>query len=96
MHVLPYIKLTDHVYYTPSGFEDSEDKDGYLLPGEWRLLKGNDSNNSGFVTLPHVRGSRSRQDTLETRHELKVFLNSDEGSLPWQTEYIRRTSYYAL
>ena len=89
-----YLRLTDNIHNTPSGFADSEDKDGNLLPGEWRLLKKNDCNNSGLVSLPHIRGSR--QDALEARNELKIFLNNDEGSLSWQSEYIRRTSHYAL
>ena len=93
MSFLHYIK---NAKYTPSGFVDSEYKDGNLLPGKWRLLIGNDSNNSRLVSLPHVRGSRSWQDALEARNNLKIFLNSDEGSLPWQTKYIRCTSHYAL
>ena len=96
LHVLPYIITCDlqitlitHAF----GFADSEDKDGNLLPGEWRLLKENDSNNSCLVSLPHVRGSCSQQYALKARNELKVFLNSDEERL---FEYIRRTSHYAL
>ena len=96
LHVLPHIMTCDSqiTLITPSfGFADSEDKDGNLLTSEWRLLKGNDSNNSGLVSLPHVRGSRSQQYALKARNELKIFLNSDEVRL---FEYIRRTSHYAL
>ena len=89
-----YLRLTDNAHYSPAGFMDSEDKDGNLLPGEWRLLKGNNANN--MMDLPRVRGSRSRQDALEARNELKNFLNSDEGSVPWQLDYVRRTSHYAI
>ena len=91
-----YLRLTDNAHYTPSGFVDSEDKDGNFLPGEWRLQKENGLNNNALVDLPRVRGSRSRHDALETRNELRDFLNSEEGSLPWQLQYIRRTSHYAV
>ena len=87
-----YLQPTDNAHYTPSIFVDSEDKNGNLVPGEWMLLKGNYSNNNGLVSLPHVRGSRSRQGALEARCELKTFLYSDEGSLSSQTEYVWPTS----
>ena len=83
-----YLRLPDNAHYTLSGFADLEDKDGNLLPGEWKLLKRNDSNNIGLVSLPYARGSCSRQDAFEARNELKILLNSDEGSLSWQSEYI--------
>ena len=89
-----YLRLTDNSHYSPAGFVDSEDKDGHLLPGEWRL--SNSVDNGGLRDLPRVRGSRSRQDVLEVRNDLKEFLNSDEGSVPWQVEYIRRTSHYTV
>ena len=91
-----YLRLTDNAHYTPSGFVNSEDKDRNFLLGEWRLQKENGLNNNALVDLPRVRGSRSRHDALETRNELRDFLNSEEGSLPWQLQYIRRTSHYAV
>ena len=90
------MRLLDNAHYTLSGFADLEDKDGNLLPGEWRLLKRDDSNNIGLISLPYVRGSCSRQDAFEARNELKIFPNSDEGSLSWQSEDIWRSSRYAL
>ena len=90
-----YLRLTDNAHYSPAGFVDSDDKDGNILPGEWRLLKGGGNNsNTGLVDLPNVRGSRTRADALETRETLKNYLNSEEGSVPWQTDYVRRTSHY--
>ena len=90
------MRLSDNAHYTLSGFADLEDKGGNLLPGEWRLLKRNDSNNIVLVSLPYVRGSYSWQDAFEARNELKIFPNSDEGSLSRQREYIWRTLHYAL
>lgn len=91
-----YLRLTDNAYYSAGGFIDSEDKNGNLLPGEWRLFNGNEGNNNGLVNVSPVRGSRIRKDALETRNHLKDFLNSEEGKLPWETDYIRRTSHYAV
>ena len=91
-----YSRLTDNAHYTPSGFVDSVDKDANFLSGEWRLQKENGLNNNALVDLPRVRGSRSLHHALETRNELRDFLNSEEGSLPWQLQYIRRTSHYAV
>ena len=48
-----YLRLTDNVHYSPAGFVDSEDKDGNILPGEWRLLKG-DGNNINNVWLTYL------------------------------------------
>lgn len=83
-----YLRLTDNAHYSPASFLDSDYKDGNILPGEWRLLKGNDSSNNGLIKLPRVRGSRSRQEALETRNSLKTFLCGEDGSLPWQFEYV--------
>ena len=78
-----YLRLTDNAHYTPSGFFESEDKDGKFLPGELRLQKENGLNNNALIDLPHVRGSSSTNDALETRNGLRDFLNCEEGSLPW-------------
>ena len=76
-----YLRLTDNAHDTPSGFVNSEDKDGNFLPGEWRLEEKNGLNNV-LVDLLRVRGFRSRHDALEIRNELRDCLNSGEGSLP--------------
>ena len=54
-----YLRHTDNAHYLFSCLKDlEEDKDDNLQPGEWRLLKGNDCNNTGLVNLPHVRALR--------------------------------------
>ena len=89
-----YLRLTDNAYYTPSGFVDSEDKDGHFKPGEWRSLISN--YDGGLVPVPNVRGSRSRENPLKIRDKLKDYLNSEEGSLERQINCIRRTSHFAV
>ena len=88
------MRLTDNACYTPSGFVDSEDKDVNFKPGEWRSLSS--YYDGGLVPVPNVRGSRPRENALKTRDKLKDYLNSEEGSLEWQINYIRRTSHFAV
>ena len=33
---------------------------------------------------------------IEVRNRLKNYLNTNEGSVPWQIDYVRRTSHYAV
>ena len=41
-----------------------------------------------------VRGSRYSKDAIAMRETLKDYVNSEAGSVPWQLDYIRRTSHY--
>ena len=34
-----YLRLTYNAHYSPVGFIDSEDKEGNICPGEWRLMR---------------------------------------------------------
>ena len=89
-----YLRLTDNACYTPSGFVDSEEKDGNFKPGEWRSLSSN--YDVGLVPVPNVRGSRSHENAVKTRDKFKDYLNSEQESLKWQINYIRRTSHFAV
>ena len=91
-----YSRLMDNAHYTPSGFVNSEDKDGNFLLGEWRLQKENGLNKTVLVDLPHLWGSRSHHDPLKTRNELRDFPNSEQGSLAWQLQFTRCTYHYAV
>ena len=89
-----YLRLTENARYTPAGFIDSEDRDGNIVPGDWR--QNMSSENLALIEVPPYRGSRSKKSALDTREALKNYLNSEHGSLPWQVNYIRRTSHYAV
>ena len=90
-----YLRLTSNAHYSPTGFVDSVDSNGMMHPGEWRRSIA--ANNAGALrNLPNVRGSRPREDAIRIRNELKEFVNSEAGSVPWQIDYIRRTSHYAV
>ena len=86
-----YLRLTDNATYTPSGFIDSEVGNGEIKPGDWRKLVRNEESTSSMVSLPHVRGSRYRNDALAMRESIKEFVNSENGSVEWQYRYVRRT-----
>ena len=51
---------------------------------------------SAFYGLNPVRGSRYTKDALQVRETLRDYVNSEAGSVPWQTNYIRRTTHYAF
>ena len=89
-----YLRQTKNAGYSPSGFfTNSEDNSGNLIPGEWWSL--NNRNNS-FKDLSRTHGSRVASEALKIRSELKRYMNSQEGSLPWQVDNIRRTSHYTV
>ena len=89
-----YLRQTDNAMYTPQGFVDSENKDGQIKKGEWRSLRRNEEN--AFVKVNPVRGSRYSTDALQLRKTLTEYVNSEEGAVPWQLDYVRRTSHYAF
>ena len=85
-----YLRLTDNASYCPPGFTDSYDDTGNLQEGKWRTLA---VGNEGMLPLSRVRGSRYSNDAVEMRNTLRRFLNSEEGSVSWEEEYVNRTAY---
>ena len=84
-----YLRLTENATYSPIGFIDSEDSSGNILPGTWRSEA---AESGALVNIRPVRGSRYCKDAVAVREILKEYVNSEEGHLSWQLEYIRRTS----
>ena len=80
-----YLCQTKNAGYSPSGFADS--------PFEWQSLN---NRNNAFEDLSRTYGSRVAREALEIRSELKCYMNSQEGSLPWQVDYIRCISHYIV
>ena len=65
------------------------------VPGDWR--KDVQSGYSGLEEISSLRGSCAKTSVLDTMKDaLKDYLNSEEGSVPWQVIYVRRTSHYAV
>lgn len=85
-----YLRLTDNASYCPLGFADSYDATGNLQKGKWR---GFETRNEGLVPINRVKGSRYSTEAVEMRNALREFVNSEEGSVNWQEEYVTRTKY---
>ena len=91
-----YLHLRDNAHYTPAGFIDSEDEHGNFVPGEWRSQNESAVQSGSFQSINAVQGFRSRVDALEVRNRLENCLNSNERSVSWQTDYVRRTPHYTV
>lgn len=61
-----------------------------LQQGEWRGLV---SGNLGSVPINLVKGSRYSNKAIKTRNAIEDFVNSEEGGVIWQEEYVTRTSF---
>ena len=84
-----YLRLTDNAFYTPQDFVDSESSDGKIKMGEWRQIVRETGN--GFRTINNVRGSRHQENAMQMREALQNYVNSNNGSVEWQWEHVRRT-----
>ena len=82
-----YPRLISNAMYTPSGFIDSESGNGSILLQEWC----NRYHAQGFNNIRAIRGNINRLEVVQPYNEIKEYLNSEERSLPWQQDYIRRT-----
>ena len=68
------------------GFIDSEMEDGPICPGNWSNLITNVQ--FGLCCVPKAKGGRQQTNTKNTQKALKDYLNTTEGSVEWQWEYI--------
>ena len=83
-----FLRQTNSAGYCPVGFVDSCDNTGKIKEGEWRRLV----NSEGGMLLndiPAVRGSRPLNAAVEVRDLVKSYVNSMEGSVPWQWNHVR-------
>ena len=53
------------------------------------------SNKIKFSAIRPIRGRRYANEALEMRDALRKCVSSEEGSLPWQVDYVRKTAHYA-
>ena len=80
-----YLRLTDNAQYVPSGFVDSEDSSGEIIPGDWRSLV----NKGALLSTSTGRAfNRSSESAKGTREIFEKYFNSQEGSLSWQKVYV--------
>ena len=79
-----YLRQTENFLYTPQGFVDVELADEKIKEGEWRSQAGQD----GSLKLMKPHGRR-KVVVNELRGNLKHFVNSEIGSVPWQVDYVK-------
>ena len=85
-----YLRLTDHATYWPFWFVDAFDSSRKLKQEEWRVLN---VDNRGLLRISRVKGSRYWEDAIGMRNALIEYVNSEEGSVSWQKNYLSWTSY---
>lgn len=78
-----YLNLTDNAMYTPAGFIDCENESGAIRPGDWREVVAADK--GALIPAARDRGRNYATDAKRTREQFCTFVNSEQGSLPWQT-----------
>ena len=84
-----YLRQTNNASYTPNGFVDSENNNGSIRLGEWRNNVSGNAN--GLVDIRPIRGSINREEFVQMREDLEEYFCSEEGSVTWQLDYVRRT-----
>ena len=83
-----FLQLTVKSAYSSQGFIDSEMEDGSICPCDWCHLMPNVQ--SGLFCLPKAKGGRQQTNAKDTQRALKDYLNTTEGSVEWQWEYVNR------
>ena len=54
---------------------------------EWR----NRDNSQCMEDIRSIHGCRNRLEVIQMHEDMKTHFNSEQGSLPWQLDYVRRT-----
>ena len=83
-----YLQQTEDVSYCPRGFVDFK-ANGEFRPGGWRRMVCGDT--GCFMPCWRYRGSRYENNAIKMRDDLKDYVSSDIGSLPWKLNYVQRT-----
>ena len=81
-----YLRLIMSAQYIPKGFADCKNGSGEIIAGYWRKIVPNDSN--GLAQLKKYT-NKYGSSAKEIREIFERYSNSDEGSLPWQLNYIK-------
>ena len=81
---------TDTASYTPSGFIDSKDLSGKIKEGSWRGVFQNEGTYAMNV-IPKICNSRTKNLVLTIQDNLAKYLVTEEGQVPWQWDYVRRS-----
>ena len=80
-----YLRLTENASYIPTGFVDSEDSSGNIIPGDWR----NEVQGDGLRNLQQVGGNRYSFDASLSRDAFMQYFINPEGSVSWHCQHAR-------
>ena len=84
-----FLRQTNNAGYCPTGFVDSYYETGTIKEGKWRRLVGDNNGAALLQDIPPVRGSYPTTSAVEVRNIMKSYVNSMEGSVPWQCDHVR-------
>ena len=84
-----FLRQTNSATYCPTGFVDSYDDSGAFKAGEWRSIVLSDGSIGSLAPLHGVRGSRPTVAAVHVRDDLTRHVNSLQGSVSWQWDYVR-------
>jgi len=73
--------------YCPENYVDTYNVDGSLIPGEWRNER-NIPNDLGRMGT-----NNSARAIIDLRNTFAAYLNSPEGEVDWQYQYVRRGEF---
>ena len=86
---------TENAAYCLSNFMDSENCSGNIQPGYQRgqtCQRCLQSNSQELLSnVQSLHGSWYTENLVVMRDGLTDYLNSEEGSISWQSNYVRRT-----
>ena len=82
-----YLRLTENAKYIPTGFVDSEDETGQIIPEDWRAVIQDDE--GGLTNARRIEGNHYTFDAGKSREDSKYYLSSEKGQVAWQWQYVR-------
>lgn len=81
-----FLLRTNKENYCPSKYSDYYDENGKLIEGEWRKAIPEKTLNSSKLKTSNI--GRQNNCGKYTREKIKEYVNSAEGSLPWQRKAV--------
>ena len=70
--------------YCPPGYIDHEDRNGNLIPGDWRLAAAD-----GIRGIARVGSNTHSRPAAEMRDTIMNYFTTPEGAVPWQLNHVR-------
>lgn len=84
-----YLRLHESNVYCPPCFTDRKDNEGNIINGEWR----DNQRSLGLERIARTGSNRGSWEADAVRETYCNYFVSEEGSLPWQSHYVHRTTY---